>query len=139
MHRPPLAALGAAIALVLVGCASQPRYTVPAPYEALDCALEEALSLGYERLEGTVEGREVLVGKRRAKPINRQDPRPERELGDIVFEDLRDVPWESRLRLHHGAGRLRVDVLSQPEESRDVGEVGEATADAQRLIATCTW
>jgi hypothetical protein len=131
--KPQIAALA-----LLAACGGLPSYSVPAPEGALDCAVEEAAELGYRKLEGEVEAGVVRMGKYIPPPPGRDLSEPDEELGDVVLTDFEDIPLQSQIRLSYSGGELRVQVLSEREPDLATRRTGDASEDAQRVLASCT-
>lgn len=126
------------VPLLAAGCGGLPSYSAPAPAGALRCAVGEAEELGYRRLEGDAEAGAVRMGKAIPPPPGRDPLEPERELGETVLTDYEEIPLQSQIRVSHAEGRLRVEVLSEREPDPATRRTGDASADAQRILASCT-
>lgn len=126
------------LALPLVAaCNRPPQYVAPAPAGAVDCALREALDLGYRRMEGGGDERVVRVSQR---PDPRPgegavDPDPSPGTGDRLEED--DRPDENQLIFREEGGRLHIQVVSLAEGSPTTTPMPAADAHARRILATC--
>ena len=125
--------------LPLIGaCGGPPGYSAPAPAGALDCALREALDLGYRRMEGG-------AGEGMARVSQRPDPRPGEGAvqpdpspgtGQRLEEESR--PEENHLLFREEGGRLHVQVLGVAEGSPVAREAPAADAHARLILATCS-
>ena len=105
MRRPvPLLALP-----LMAACTQPPQYVAPAPAGAVECALREAIDLGYRRMEGAADD-----------PVVRVSQRPD------------DPPGAGGASLDPPPGTGR------PEGSPTRTPMPAADAHARRILATCS-
>lgn len=131
----------AAVLLLLplaAGCHRPPQYVGPAPAGALDCALREALDLGYRRMEGGADDDYVRVSQR-PEPVPGEgavdaDPPP----GTGRRLDGEERPAENQLIFREAGGRLHIQVVSLAEGRPVATDIPTADAHARRIFATCT-
>lgn len=129
------------IALVLAtgGCARPRVYSAPAPAGALDCALREALDLGYQRMTGEPQEGYIRVAQRiEPSQLARRreaDPLPG---SDRVLPDASDAPVENQLAFQERRGQLRIQVVSVTRAGEAVAPQHDAEAHAQIILATCS-
>lgn len=119
-------------------CNRPPEYVGPAPAGAINCALSEALDLGYRRMEGSADDRFVRVSQR-PDPAPGEgavsvDPPP----GTGRRSEDADRPSENQLIFREEAGRLRIQVVSFADGQPTTTPAPTADAHARRILATCT-
>ena len=119
-------------------CHRPPEYVGPAPAGAITCAMNEALDLGYRRMEGSVEEHFLRMSQRpEPRPGERAvsiDPPP----GTGRRLDEQERPQENQLILREETGRLRIQVVSTAEDRPTQLDMPDADAHARRILATCT-
>ena len=127
------------LVLAPLGCRGPRQFSGPAPAGALDCALRQAEEIGYRRLDGRAEAGVVRLGRHIPPPPGREPTDPEIRLSDVTGPRLAQGEFESQIRVSVRRGQLRVAVLSEPEPdaaTRAAG-AGDATGDAQQILAEC--
>ena len=134
MRRPfPLLALP-----LMAACTQPPQYVAPAPAGAVECALREAIDLGYRRMEGAADDPVVRVSQRPDDPPGAGgaslDPPP--GTGRRLEEEAR--PEENQLIFREEGGRLHIQVVSLAEGSPTRTPMPAADAHARRILATCS-
>lgn len=127
-------------ALLAVGCSKPPQYVAPAPEGAVECALEEALSLGYRRMEGRPDDRVVRVSQRpEERPgVGTPEGAPARRIGARPDAVATEREEENQLLFRHERGRLHVQVVSVARESPTTDPAPTADAHARRILAACS-
>ena len=123
---------------LLAACNRPPEYVGPAPAGAINCALSEAIDLGYRRMEGGAEDRFVRVSQR-PDPAPSQgavssDPPP----GTGRRLDEADRPGENQLIFREEGGRLHIQVVSLADGRPTSAPMPAADAHARRILAACT-
>ncbi|HEX6069966.1 MAG TPA: hypothetical protein VFZ18_09080 [Longimicrobiaceae bacterium] len=121
-----------------VACNRPPEYVGPAPAGAISCALDEALDLGYRRMEGSADERFVRVSQR-PDPAPGEgavsvDPPP----GTGRRPGEAERPAENQLIFREEGGRLRIQVVSFADGQPTTTPMPTADAHARRILATCT-
>jgi hypothetical protein len=122
---------------IALACNRPPAYVGPAPAGALDCALREAIDLGYRRMEGRPGDSFARVSQRpdpAAEGAAEVNPRP--GAGTRLDQEAR--PMENQLIFREEGGRLRVEVVSLAAGRAEDSTVPTADAHARRIFATCT-
>lgn len=123
---------------LIAACSRPAEYVGPAPAGAVECALREAIDLGYRRMEGGGDEAVVRVSQRPdpapgAGGVDR-DPAPGtlRRAGEEVRAE------ENQLIFREDRGRLHIQVVSYAEGSPTRTPMPSADAHARRIFATCT-
>lgn len=128
------------IAPLLAACSRPPQYVAPAPEGAVDCALQEAIEMGYRRMEGGGDASLVRVSQR-------PDPRPGEGTapadpapgtGQRLEVTEEDRPEENQLIFRHENGRLHIQVVSLAEGRPVERPMPAADSHARRILAACT-
>lgn len=123
---------------LLAACSRPPSYAAPAPAGAVECALREAIDLGYRRMEGGADEGFARVSQRPDPPPGEGtasvDPPP--GTGRRLEEE--DRPAENQLIFREQGGRLHIEVVSFAEGRVVETPMPTADAHARRILATCT-
>jgi hypothetical protein len=123
---------------LLAACNQPAQYTAPAPAGAVECALREALDLGYRRMEGGADDPVVRVSQRPDDPpgTGGASAEPPPVTGQRPEEEPR--PEENQLIFREEGGRLHIQVVSLAEGSPTQTPMPAADAHARRILATCS-
>ena len=123
---------------LLAACNRPPEYVGPAPAGAINCALSEAIDLGYRRMEGAADDPVVRVSQRPDDPPGAGgaslDPPP--GTGRRLEEEAR--PEENQLIFREEGGRLHIQVVSLADGRPTSAPMPAADAHARRILAACT-
>jgi hypothetical protein len=122
---------------LIAACNRPPEYVGPAPAGAMDCALREALDLGYRRMEGGSDERLVRVSQRPDPVPGQGAVEPPLRPGQRLEQD-QERPEENQLIFREEGGRLHIQVVSQAEENPTTVAMPAADAHARRILAACT-
>lgn len=129
-------ATAASLVLLLAACGGPREYSAPAPAGALQCALEEAEELGYERMSGEPDEAYVRVGQRVDPPLAVRPTQPPPPAGpDGARPAAGDAPDSNQLLLREEGGMLRIEVLHADGHA---GIGSDADGHAQMILAACT-
>lgn len=125
---------------LLSACSRPPQYVAPAPEDALECALREAIEMGYRRMEGGGDELQVRVSQRPDPPPgDRTAPSaPAPETGQRLETEDDDGPEENQLIFRHENGQLHIQVVSLAEGKPVDQPMPAADSHARRILAACT-
>lgn len=126
------------IALALGACGRTGELSVAAPAGSLQCALEEAEQMGYERITGRAERGAARVAQRlEEEPAEVADPQDLLGL-DEIRPELRNRPIENQLLIREEGGRLRIAVLGVNREGREIRGGADAEDHARMILVQCS-
>lgn len=128
------------LAPLLPACSRPPQYIAPAPDDALECALREAIEMGYRRMEGGGDELQVRVSQRPDPPPGEgtAPPDPAPGTGQRLEPSEDDRPEENQLIFRHENGQLRIQVVSLAEGRPVSQPMPAADSHARRILAACT-
>lgn len=127
-----------AIGLVVGACGRSGELSAPAPAGALQCALDEAEQMGYERITGRAARGAIRLSQRlEEEPAEQADPQDLLGL-DEIRPVLQNRPVENQLLVREADGRLWIDVLGVNSEGREIRGGADAEDHARMLLVQCT-
>jgi hypothetical protein len=124
--------------LLLAGCGRTGELSAPAPAGALQCAVEAAEQMGYERITGGAARGAIRVSQR-LEPAPAQAADPQDLLGlDEIRPVVRNPQVENQLVLREAGGRLRIEVLGVNREGREIRGGADADDHARIILVQCS-
>ena len=140
MARASTALAAVILPALVAGCSRPPQYVALAPEGAVECALEQAIDLGYRRMAGGSAESVVRVSQR---PDPRPgegtaEPGPAARIGERLQPLDEDRAEENQLLFRHERGRLHIQVVSLAEGSPTRATAPAADAHARQILAACS-
>ena len=127
------------ILFLAVGCSRPPpQYVAPAPDDAVECALRQALELGYQRVEGGAD--EGMVRVAQAANLSRElgpEAEPTPATGERLEVEENALTYENQLIFRREDGRLHIQIVSLADDQPVAMPMPQADTHARLILAQC--
>jgi hypothetical protein len=136
MNRIAIVVTGASL-LMLAGCAKGPTVVAaPAPGNALDCALRQAVQLGYQPIQGGVADGYIKFAQGNALTVGAAARETTMRVATMGIRGSNRIV-ENQLTVTHAGEVLRVQVVGLDRNRKATNPTGAAVADAEGMLAAC--